>query len=102
MRGADVTNSTKIGVHLPINNKLMTEVISFKRSAEVADLSPHKSSKKCSALKPSLPLEVPLENDLIQPKTLPILQTNFTKYPIFMQKSHYTNETSKVLLQFAD
>ncbi|GJZ57277.1 hypothetical protein Tco_0612771 [Tanacetum coccineum] len=75
VRGADATNSAKIGGHLPANHKLTTEVMTFKRSVAIADPSPHNAYKICYALKPSLPHEVHLGNDLMQPKTLSIYAT---------------------------
>ncbi|GKE30353.1 hypothetical protein Tco_1445737 [Tanacetum coccineum] len=75
VRGADATNSAKIGGHLPANHKLTTEVMTFKRSMAVANPSPHNASKICYALKPSLPHKVPLGNDLMQLKTLSISAT---------------------------
>ncbi|GJW38138.1 hypothetical protein Tco_0063983 [Tanacetum coccineum] len=75
VRGADATNSVKIGGHLHANHKLTTEVMTFKRSVAVADPSPHNASKICCALKPSLSHEVPLGNDLMQLKTLSISAT---------------------------
>ena len=56
--------------HLPPNHKLATEVIACKRSMATAYPSPHRASKMCCALKPSLPREVPLGNDLTYPRTL--------------------------------
>ncbi|GKA56875.1 hypothetical protein Tco_0755947 [Tanacetum coccineum] len=79
-RRADATNFVKIDGHLLANHKVTTELIAFKRSAALAYPSPHKASKICCDLKASLQHEIPLGNDLMQPKTLSISATSTFRF----------------------
>ncbi|KAF5764148.1 hypothetical protein HanXRQr2_Chr15g0688641 [Helianthus annuus] len=68
-RGAEATNSARLLRHLPPKHKLTIAEVALSRLSAITDPSPQKASKRCWALKPSLPHDVPLGKDLIHPST---------------------------------
>ncbi|MFS7938241.1 hypothetical protein Hanom_Chr05g00437081 [Helianthus anomalus] len=69
VRGAEATNSARLLGHLPPKHKLTIAEVALSRLSAITDPSPQKASKRCWALKPSLPHDVPLGKDLIHPST---------------------------------
>lgn len=75
VKGTETINSVKIIKHIPPVHKLRTRVITQKISLTIAKLYPCIASNTCCARMPSVPLDVPLENNLMHQKIVSTLAT---------------------------